>query len=280
VVGANAPGTFGSTLHTVIGDTVDMGKAIVAIATGNTVALANAIDAMFGASSSGGLGGVLGQAALGMPATLVKDFAHWIMGTNNTASAQGTGGAATLKPSGSGATVQALMQSMAASVGWTGGEWTALNAVEMREAGYNLNATNPSSGAYGLAQFIAGPSEYAQYGGNSTTAAGQITAMLNYIKDRYGDPDAAWAHEVQYGWYDRGGTLNPGYTLAYNGTGRAERVVSGGGDDVMNAIADKLDTLIAVTGAVPAGVGRHVGGAINGAAADASHRQRYPRGGW
>lgn len=129
-----------------------------------------------------------------------------------------------LHPSGSGVSVQSLMQSMAASVGWTGAEWTALNNVEMREAGYNLSATNPSSGAYGLAQFINGAGEYAQYGGSSATAPGQITGMLNYIKQRYGDPEAAWAHEVAYGWYDHGGWLQPGYTLAYNGTGAPEPV--------------------------------------------------------
>jgi hypothetical protein len=139
-----------------------------------------------------------------------------------------------IHPTGSGATVQALMQSMAASVGWTGAEWTALNNVEMREAGYNLTATNPSSGAYGLAQFINGPSEYAQYGGNSTTAQGQITAMLNYIKQRYGDPEAAWAHEESAGWYDHGGWLKPGYSKVYNGTGYPEQVIgpSGGGAPV------------------------------------------------
>lgn len=270
----------------ILGGTVDMAKAVAAIATGNSTALANAVTSMFGGGSAGGMGGVMGQAMLGMPATLVKDFAKWIVGTKNTAQSQeasAAGGSATLKPSGSGATIQALMQSMAASVGWTGAEWTALDEVENREAGFNLTAQNPSSGAYGLAQFINGASEYASYGGNSTTAAGQITGMLNYIKQRYGDPEAAWAHELAYGWYDNGGALRPGYTLAYNGTGKTEHVSTarqmGDSADALAAIADRLDTLIDVTGAVPAGVGRHVGGALGGAAQDASFRSRYPHGG-
>jgi hypothetical protein len=193
--------------------------------------------------------------------------------------------AANLKPTGSGATVEALMQSMAASVGWTGAEWTALAEVEAREAGFSLTATNPSSGAYGLAQFIDGPSEYAQYGGNSTTAAGQITAMLNYISSRYGDPIAAEAHEVEYGWYDNGGYLKPGYTLAYNGTGRPEPVTpAGAGGASISDLSARLDQLhadmremVSVTRQVPAGVGQHVGSAINGAAQNASFRSRYPR---
>jgi hypothetical protein len=77
----------------------------------------------------------------------------------------------------------------------------------MREAGFSTTAQNPSSGAYGMAQFINGPSEYALYGGNSTTAAGQAVGMVNYIKSRYGTPAAAWAHEQAFGWYNQGGVV-------------------------------------------------------------------------
>lgn len=136
----------------------------------------------------------------------------------------------------SGGIIAAMMKNMAAARGWTGAQWNALYAIEQREAGFNMTARNPSSGAYGLAQFINGPSEYAQYGGSATTAQGQITGMLNYIAQRYGNPANAWAHEVAYGWYDKGGMLKPGFTLAYNGTGRPEQVVpagrGGGGGDV------------------------------------------------
>jgi hypothetical protein len=96
---------------------------------------------------------------------------------------------------------ESILKATAATFGWTGAEWTALYNVEMAEAGFSLTATNPSSGAYGMAQFINGPSEYAQYGGNSTTAAGQSIAMCNYIKGRYRTPSAAWAHEQAYHWY-------------------------------------------------------------------------------
>jgi hypothetical protein len=52
-----------------------------------------------------------------------------------------------------------------------------------------------------MAQFIDGPSEYAEYGGNSTTAAGQSVAMCNYIKQRYGTPVVAWAFHLANGYY-------------------------------------------------------------------------------
>jgi hypothetical protein len=125
----------------------------------------------------------------------------------------------------SNTSAEAALQSAAAKMGWTGSQWTALYDVEMREAGFSLTAQNPSSGAYGMAQFINGPSEYAQYGGNSSTAAGQATAMVNYIAQRYGTPSAAWAHELQYGWYDQGGWLPTGASIAINNTGKPEQVL-------------------------------------------------------
>jgi hypothetical protein len=95
--------------------------------------------------------------------------------------------------------------------GWGPSEVAAWYGVEQREDGsLSLAATNPSSGAYGLAQFINGPSEYYTYGGNPGTIVGQLTAMANYIAGRYGTPSAALAHEISNNWYGRGGRL-PGF---------------------------------------------------------------------
>lgn len=196
----------------------------------------------------------------------------------------------------SGGIIATMMRNMAAARGWTGAEWNALYALEMAEAGFNMTATNPSSGAYGLAQFINGPSEYASYGGNSTTAQGQITGMLSYISQRYGDPIAAEAHEQAYHWYGNGGVIGEPvigtgmrsgdrYVLGENGSEMVTPVGGRrGGGATVDDLAGKLDEfnanmrrLIDVTSKVPAGVGAHVGGAINGAAHDASFRSRYPR---
>jgi len=111
--------------------------------------------------------------------------------------------------------------------------WPSFNYVEMREAGYNLNARNPTSGAFGVAQFISGPSEYFQWGGNPFTAAGQFTGMFNYIRSRYGVPSNAAAHEAAFNWYDQGGWLPPGLSLALNTTGQPERVGGGGGTTIV-----------------------------------------------
>lgn len=113
----------------------------------------------------------------------------------------GSGGSNEPAPSGTSGSNEQVMKQVAAAFGWTGAQWTALYNVEMAEAGFDLTATNPKSGAYGMAQFIDGPGEYAQYGGNSTTALGQATAMCNYIKQRYGTPEAAWAFHLANGYY-------------------------------------------------------------------------------
>jgi SLT domain-containing protein len=102
-----------------------------------------------------------------------------------------------------GGNLQQIAQRLLLQYGWSG-QWPAFNALENREAGWLLNARNASSGAYGLAQFIDGPGEYAQYGGDATTGLGQLTAMMNYIHQRYGSPNAAWGHETAFGWYGNG----------------------------------------------------------------------------
>jgi hypothetical protein len=146
--------------------------------------------------------------------------------------------------SGSAASAQAYARSILSAYGW-GNQWAPLNAVAMRESGWSMTATNPSSGAYGIAQFINGPSEYYQYGGNPGTVAGQVIAFFNYIRQRYGSPSGAWQHELNYGWYDRGGWLPPGVSLAVNTTGAPERVGGGGTYNInvhVPVSANKADT--------------------------------------
>jgi len=137
----------------------------------------------------------------------------------NVLGAVGSGLAKLLGIGGGGnAGAVALGKQMAAAYGWTGSQWQALYSLWMRESGWNPYAVNPSSGAAGIAQSLGhGPVPL----GN---AAAQISWGLSYILQRYGSPSAAWAHEVAYGWYDQGGWLQPGLTLAYNGTGRPEPV--------------------------------------------------------
>jgi len=104
-----------------------------------------------------------------------------------------------------GSKLKELAYSLLAQYGWAR-QWASFNALEDSEAGWRMTARNPSSGAYGLAQFINGPSEYYQYGGNPNTGLGQLTAMMNYIGQRYpSGPNQAWAFHLRNNWYGAGG---------------------------------------------------------------------------
>lgn len=152
-------------------------------------------------------------------------------------------------PTGSGpAANAALGRSMAAAMGWSGAEWDAMNSVGTRESGWNQYARNKSSGAYGIPQAL--PESKLPFLGQAAGGSdpgSQIGWMLNYVKGRYGDPAAAWAHEQSAGWYgaggvmgrgllmDSGGMLPPGWNAIFNGTGKPEPLKNtdlhkGGGD--------------------------------------------------
>lgn len=159
------------------------------------------------AGLAGGLPGVPGAVAGFAERDAAAGMAAGVRAALAAAKATVTKNASFAVPGGGGGPVRALMQRMAAAIGWTGAEWNALDYVETREAGYQLTARNPSSGAYGLAQFINGPSEYFQYGGSPFSAVGQITGFFNYIRQRYGDPIAAANHERAFNWYAKGGLV-------------------------------------------------------------------------
>ncbi len=135
---------------------------------------------------------------------------------------------------------------------WPQSMFPAFDYLETREAGYNLTARNPSSGAYGMAQFINGPSEYYQYGGNPNTPAGQLAAMFNYISQCYGNPLAAAAHERAFNWYAKGTSgAAPGW--AWVGERGPELVKFGGGETVVDTVSSRLS-----------GFGRGLGGYAKG----------------
>ena len=99
-------------------------------------------------------------------------------------------------------TAQSIAYNMLSSFGFSPATYFGcLVDLWNRESGWSYDAENPSSGAYGIAQFINGPSEYSEYGGNADTIAGQVEAMGNYIEQRYGTPSAALAHENSSHWY-------------------------------------------------------------------------------
>ncbi len=85
------------------------------------------------------------------------------------------------------------------------GQWAPFVALEMREAGFNRFARNPSSGAYGIPQALP-PTKmpFAAQAAGGSHAGPQLGWMFSYIAGRYGTPAAAWGHELSAGWYGDG----------------------------------------------------------------------------
>lgn len=120
---------------------------------------------------------------------------------------------------GSAAAAQAFARSILPG-GWS---WPALLSLWQRESGWNAYAVNPSSGAYGIPQSLGHGHPY-----NLGDYANQVRWGISYIAGRYGNSQNAWAHELAFNWYDKGGYLPKGLSLAYNGTGRPEPVIPAG----------------------------------------------------
>jgi SLT domain-containing protein len=102
-------------------------------------------------------------------------------------------------------------------------QFPPLQALWNRESGWNAYAVNPSSGAYGIPQSLGHGHPF-----NLGDYVAQIWWGLRYIAGRYGSPAAAWGHELSAGWYDNGGWLPTGVSLAINKTGRPERILGPG----------------------------------------------------
>ena len=232
----------------------------------------NLIDAL----GRGMLGGAKGLAkwALSGLKNLGGSLLHDVLGFLGFGG--GTGGGVAGTPSGATAAANARMAQTMGGAWGSGSEWTAWNNVAMRESGWNQYALNASSGAYGIPQALP-PTKMpgaAQASGGSDPGS-QIGWMMSYIKSAYGDPIGAWAHELSAGWYDRGGLLPTGLSLALNTTGRPEPVGHGLGSGVearLDAVCGLLTQLIGVTAGTPAGTAA----ALNGIARGAGARALYP----
>jgi septal ring factor EnvC (AmiA/AmiB activator) len=106
-------------------------------------------------------------------------------------------GEAVNDPSGA----QAYAASRLGAHGWPQSQFQCLLQLWNQESGWLTNATNPSSGAYGIAQALP-PGKYADTGSDwLTNYRTQIDWGLGYIGNRYGSPCGAWSHEVSNNWY-------------------------------------------------------------------------------
>lgn len=126
---------------------------------------------------------------------------------------------------GAGA-AQAFASAHLGEFGWGQDQMPPLISLWNRESNWRWNATNPSSGAYGIPQSLPADKMASAGADWRTNAYTQVRWGLGYIQDRYGSPQQAMRHETNVGWYDQGGWLPPGVSTVVNATGRPEPVLN------------------------------------------------------
>jgi hypothetical protein len=113
------------------------------------------------------------------------------------AAAAAQAAAAANTPDGARATARQLV----AERGWGSDQFSCLDSLWNKESNWNYQASNGSSGAFGIPQSLPG-SKMADAGADWQTNAGtQIRWGLDYIARAYGTPCAAWGHSQATNWY-------------------------------------------------------------------------------
>jgi hypothetical protein len=85
--------------------------------------------------------------------------------------------------------------------GWSQDQFQCLAQLWTKESNWLTTATNPDSGAYGIAQALPA-SKYASAGSDWLISyRTQVDWGLAYILNRYGSPCGAWNHSVVKNWY-------------------------------------------------------------------------------
>jgi hypothetical protein len=123
--------------------------------------------------------------------------------SSTSSSSQTTGGTgvATLAAPADPTAAQATAKAMLASFGFASSQWSCLYSLWERESTWNVYASNPVSGAYGIPQSLPGDKMASAGADWQTDATTQIRWGLGYIKSVYGTPCGAWQNEVDYGYY-------------------------------------------------------------------------------
>ncbi|WP_285138022.1 lytic transglycosylase domain-containing protein [Microbacterium sp. lyk4-40-TSB-66] len=126
--------------------------------------------------------------------------------TPSSSSSNGGGSSAPFATGGgsgdnSPAGAQATARGMLASRGWGDDQFSCLVSLWNKESGWNYQAYNASSGAFGIPQALPGSKMSSAGADWETNATTQISWGLGYISGRYGDPCGAWSHSQSTGWY-------------------------------------------------------------------------------
>lgn len=240
-----------------------------------------------------GAGGVVGSYAGGVPGLgkwLASEDSATLRALESAVARATFAGITAARSSGGGfpgggavsgpgaAAAQAYARRTLGAYGWGQGQFPPLQALWNQESGWNVHALNAASGAYGIPQALPASKMAAAGADWRTNPATQIRWGLGYIKGRYGSPAAAEGHEMSAGWYDRGGFVPVGRSMAVNNTGAPERVLSGSQE---RGIEARLDRLIALMEHAPRATGHAMAEGLQGTARRAGARGMYStRGAW
>jgi hypothetical protein len=85
--------------------------------------------------------------------------------------------------------------------GYGADQFACFNNIIMRESMWRVNATNRSSGAYGIPQALPGSKMATVASDWRTNPATQIIWGVRYMDSRYGSPCSAWSFKRAHGWY-------------------------------------------------------------------------------
>lgn len=144
------------------------------------------------------------QAGLNKETAAANKYVQSKAPTTSSTAGGGVSAGAFAGQGGSASANQTLGHQMMLAAGFPEADWPSLQALWTQESGWNANAVNSSSGAYGIPQSLGHGHPYAL-----GDAAAQIAWGLNYIKGRYGNPIAAEQHERSFNWYRKGGRVIP-----------------------------------------------------------------------
>ena len=92
-----------------------------------------------------------------------------------------------------------IARALLPAYGFSSDQFSSLDALDVSESDWRVDADNPTSSAYGIPQALTQmhdlPADY------MTSAESQIRWGLEYIQDTYGTPCSAWSFKQANNWY-------------------------------------------------------------------------------
>ncbi|HET7385473.1 MAG TPA: lytic transglycosylase domain-containing protein [Nocardioidaceae bacterium] len=114
---------------------------------------------------------------------------------------QDSGGQVTLTEDLASGDPRDIARALLPQFGFSADQFSCLDSLYMSESGWNIHATNASSGAYGIPQALPASKMSSAGPDWQTNAATQIRWGLEYIRSSYGTPCGAWSFKQSHNWY-------------------------------------------------------------------------------